>query len=453
MTGAMGLSGSKLLLTPGLIVILVIMSLLHLVSGGESRAMTRVSSDAQGSEGNGESQAAAITSDGRRVAFASEADNLVSGDSNGVEDIFVKDMETAVVVRYSTDSSGAQGNGGSFDPTVSLDGGRTAFSSAATNLVSDDSNGADDIFVKDTVTGATTRVSTDSSGAQADGASELAMISADGRYVIFTSSADNLVPGDSNGVKDVFVKDTATGATTRASTDSSGAQADGQSGYIYGPDISADGRYAVFSSQAADLVSEDSNGVEDVFLKDTATGVTTRVSMDSAGGQADGDSFFPAISDDGLYVSFRSVATNLDAEDTDTLSDIYRKDTADGGIMLMSSDSAGVKADRDSWDPSISPDGRYVVFVTDAANLSASDGNGTYDVYMKDSRWGTTMLVSANADGIAGNGWSFGPVVSSNGRHTAFQSLASDLTPGITNGVYDIFRLSSASDCGLCLLQ
>ncbi len=253
----------------------------------------RVSTDSAGTEANASSggtpftSASATSGDGRYVVFESDATNLVAGDNNGAADIFVKDTQTGVTTRVSTDSAGNEANSSSFHKTISADGRYVAFTSYATNLVPGDTNGVWDVFVKDMQTGTTTRVSTDSAGGEGTSgfASSVPSISADGRYVAFQSEAGNLVAGDTNSASDIFVKDTQTGVTTRVSTDSTGTQSDGAS---FVPNISADGRYVAFQSLATNLVAGDTNGVYDIFLKDTQTGVTTRVSTDSAGTQAKG---------------------------------------------------------------------------------------------------------------------------------------------------------------------
>ena len=206
------------------------------------------------------------------MVFHSSASNLVSDVANGTRHSFLKDTLTGITTRISTNSSGVQGNYQSFATAISADGRYIGFHSLATNLVSNDTNGVYDGFVKDTLTGVTTRVTTDSSGGQGNGTSSVTAISADGRYVAFRSVASNLVAGDTNGQEDSFIKDTLTGVTTRISTDSSGNQATG--GISYGAVLSADGRYAAFSSGASNLVSGDANGKLDVFIKDlTKTGV------------------------------------------------------------------------------------------------------------------------------------------------------------------------------------
>jgi autotransporter-associated beta strand protein len=321
--------------------------------------------------GSGHSEYTSVNSDGRYVAFTSAASNLVAGDTNGSTDIFVKDRTTGSITRVSTDSAGAQANSGSSGaPSISSDGRYVAFRSDASNLVAGDTNGQSDIFVKDRTTGITTRVSTDSAGAQATGpGSDGPSISSDGRYVAFSSDASNLVAGDTNGQPDIFVKDRTTGSITRVSTDSAGAQATG--GMSFSPSISSDGRYVAFSSSASNLVAGDTNGFTDIFVKDRATGSITRVSTDSAGAQATGGhSNVPSISSDGRYVAFPSDASNLVAGDTNGLWDIFVKDRTTGSITRVSTDSAGAQATGGhSARASISSDGRYVAFRSLASDL------------------------------------------------------------------------------------
>lgn len=284
----------------------------------------RVSVDSAGLQSNGQSSTLpSISGDGRYVAFYSSADNLVLSDTNGVEDIFVHDDQTGITSLVSVNSGGGQGNVDSLNPSISADGRYVAFHSSS-SLVLGDANGTDDIFVHDTQTGSTTRVSVDSAGLESNGRSVNSSISADGRYVAFTSLASNLVLGDTNGTDDVFRYDRQTGTTTRASVDSVGAQS-GIHPSQYAA-ISADGRYVAFKSDAANLVTADTNGAGDNFVHDVQTGATTRVSVDSAGLQSDSDSFWISISADGRYVAFISAASNLVAGDTNGFSDIFVRD-------------------------------------------------------------------------------------------------------------------------------
>jgi len=197
------------------------------------------------------------------------------------------------ITPVSVDSAGNLGNSFSSQPSISADGRFVAFSSDASNIVPGDTNSNPDVFVRDTLTNTTTRVSVDSAGNQANSISDGASISADGRFVAFLSNASNIVPGDTNSSGDIFVRDTLTNTTTRVSLDSAGNQ--GNSFSIL-PSISADGRFVAFYSNASNLVPGDTNSSQDVFLRDTLTNTTTRVSVDSADNQANSDSSdFPLI--------------------------------------------------------------------------------------------------------------------------------------------------------------
>jgi Tol biopolymer transport system component len=386
--------------------------------------------------GNGSSSRPSVSSNGRYVAFESQATNLVAGDTNAVVDIFRKDTQTGATARASTDSAGTQGNGLSNGASISANGRYVAFGSDATNLVAGDTNGVYDVFVKDTQTGATTRVSTSSAGAQANAASYNPKISGDGRYVAFDSGATNLVAGDTNAKSDIFVKDLQTGATTRASTTSGNGQA---SCYSYSPSISADGRYVAFQSNASNLVAGDTSNTLDIFRKDTQTGAVIRANTDSAGTVGNAHAYAPTISGDGRYVAFRTNASNLVAGDANGLHDIFVKDAQTGATTRASTSSAGVEANAWSDAPSLSSDGRYVAFQTDAGNLVTGDTNASTDVFLKDRQTGTTTRPSTGCTGNQASGYSSYPSISADARWVAFSSSAANLVAGDTNGVYDVF--------------
>jgi Tol biopolymer transport system component len=256
-------------------------------------------------------------------------------------DVFVHDRKTGATERVSVDSAGNQGNGDTYGPAISANGRFVAFWSDADNLVPGDTNrcgdeyyGDDgyyveenrscyDIFVHDRKTGATERVSVDSAGNQGNGDTYGPAISADGRFVAFDSRADNLVPGDTGGQSDVFVHDRKTGATERVSIDSAGNQGNS---YSFSPAISANGRFVAFSSYAANLVPGDTGGWfvwSNVIVHDRKTGATAPVSVDSAGNQGNSYSFSPAISADGRFVAFSSDADNLVPGDTNSWVDVF----------------------------------------------------------------------------------------------------------------------------------
>jgi len=290
----------------------------------------RLSLDSAKVQGDGDSQEPAISADGRYVAFSSYAANLVGGDTNGVQDVFVRDRTTKTTTRLSVSSVGAQSDGESQEPAISADGRYVAFCSSAANLVGGDTNNSGDVFVRDRTTNTTTRLSVSSVGLQGDFGGCSPSISADGRYVAFESSATNLGAGravvsnsDTNNRPDVFVRDRTRNTTTRLSVSSAGLEGDDSS---YNPAISADGRYVAFSSYATNLVGSDTNGTADVFVRDRTTNTTTRLSVSSAGLEGNVASFGAAISADGRYVAFDSYATNLVGSDTNGTRDVFVRD-------------------------------------------------------------------------------------------------------------------------------
>jgi Tol biopolymer transport system component len=281
---------------------------------------TRVSLGPYGAQGNGNSFEPAISADGRFVAFASDASTLVAGDTNAASDIFVRDRQTATTTRVSVGADGAQGDRSSSEPAISADGRFVAFASEASNLVPGDTNDAQDVFVRDRQTAKTTRVSVGAHRTQSNAESFGPAISANGRHVAFSSEASNLVPGDTNRASDVFVHDRQTTTTTRVSFGDYRTQGNDRSTE---PAISADGRYVAFSSGASNLVPGDTNDAQDVFVRDRWTAKTTRVSLGDYGRQGNAESFGPAISANGRYVAFFSDATNLVPGDTNGNSDVF----------------------------------------------------------------------------------------------------------------------------------
>jgi WD40 repeat protein len=290
-----------------------------LVSGGTER----VSVDSSGTEADWLSGNPAITADGRWVAFISYARNLVVGDTNGFGDVFVHDRSTGVTERVSIDSSGAEGNGDSGLGEalgISSDGQVIAFASSASNLVAGDTNIAEDVFVHDRSTGITERVSVASNGKQGNGFSQWPALSANGDIVAFHSAASNLFSGDTAAGMDVLVHVRSTGVTEHVSIDSAGNGANGAS---TNPSLSADGRFVSFGSWASNLVATDTNGVSDVFIHDRSSGITERVSVDSSGGQGNSTVGWSTIRADGVDVAFSSYSTNLVANDTNGWGDVF----------------------------------------------------------------------------------------------------------------------------------
>jgi Tol biopolymer transport system component len=404
------------------------------VNAGATR-LSLVSVALDGSEGDGASFGPSISADGRFVAFASSADTLVAGDTNGVEDVFVSDRVGRQISRVSVSSAGVQGDRDSYDPSISADGRYVAFASFATTLVSGDSNEELDVFVHDIATGTTSRVSVASGGLQGDGPSLAPSISGDGRLVAFESDATTLVPDDRNGTEDVFVHELGPGATTRVSVGPGGAEAENPS---FGAAVSADGSTVAFESFSSTLVDGDTNHALDVFVRDLAAGRTSRVSVTSEGVQADDRSYSPSLSADGRSVAFASFASTLAPGSGRDRLQVFLHDRDTGTTELVSMTPEGAPADGLSFTPSVSGDGRLVAFPSEAANLVPGDTNGVRDIFVRDVAARTTSRVTAS-DGTEGNGPSLGPALSGSGQLVAFGSLATNLVADDGNALPDVF--------------
>jgi hypothetical protein len=347
---------------------------------------------------------------------------------------------------FSTDlvdvnNAGQQAAGGaSRFPSVSDAAGIIAFDSRATNLVSDDSNGFSDVFVRYRDVPETIRASVSSSGGQANGDSDRPSMDPFAQFAAFESFATNLVPGDTNGVEDVFVRGLLANpnqTTQRVSVSSTGAQANDSSGT---PAISSNARYVAFASNATNLVGNDTNGVRDIFVYDLVTGKTKRVSV-GIHGQANGPSQLPAITGDGRCIAFASSASNLVRGDTNNATDIFVRDTVAKTTTRVSVASDGTQANGNSSAPSMrSCDD--VVYQSLASNLVSGDTNGESDVFERTPGFGTTRL-SVTTTGDQPNGPSIEPVISGNDRYVAYTSSASNLVPGDTNLDPDVFRVDT----------
>jgi Tol biopolymer transport system component len=333
------------------------------------------------SEGQGSGGYPAISADGRYVAFVSYSAKLVRGDTNGAADIFVRDRRAGTTSRVSVARSGGQGNAISFSPDISADGRYVTFLSDASDLVAADTNHVTDVFVRDRRTGTTNRINLSVTGRQGNNTSSSAAVSADGRRVAFSSTASNLVAGDTNAVEDVFVRDLRTAATTRISVSSTGSQANGTAA---APAVSADGRYVTFSSTASNLTPGHTDRSWDVFVRDLRTSTTTWVSPSALGTEGDSavGSLMSVISGNGRYVSFMSTAANLVAGDTNGVEDVFVRDLRAGITTRASVSRSGIQANAASRLPQISADGRYITFFSYASNLVAADTNQEADVFV-----------------------------------------------------------------------
>lgn len=334
-----------------------------------------------------------------------------------------------VTERVSIDSNGVEGNSESgflSPPAISGDGRFVAFDSTATNLLPG-GNLPFNIFVHDRLTGATEMVSVSSRGRQGEGLSSFPDLSADGRFVAFDSDAENLARGDRNGITDVFRHDRQTGETILVSLSSAGEQGSASS---HAPAISADGNFIVFHANSP-LVPEDTNETTDVYLRDVQAGTTTLVSVAADGAAGNGTSFIQDISGDGSVVVFVSSATDLipnDVEDTDP--NVYVRDLAAGTTELASVGTDGTRANVLFFDiPSISADGRFVAFSTFDSLVPEDTRQSSLDIYLRDRVSGTTELISVNSDEIPADGRSEAPSVSADGRFVAFQSDSGNIAP------------------------
>jgi len=405
----------------------------------------RVSVNSHDAQGQRDSLNSSVSASGRFVAFDSGAD-LVPGDLNRWSDIFVRDRLTGQTTRESVDSAGAEANGDSQFPRISADGRFVAYMSYASNLVTGDRNGFNDIFVRDRQAGSTERVSVSSTGREGNNWCGYCAISGDGRFVAFDSLADNLVLGDTNRQTDVFLYDRTTATTTLVSIDSAGVQGNSFSSY---PSLSENGRHVTFESLASNLVPGDTNRSIDIFVHDVQTGTTTRVSVNSAGVEGDqSSSGFSSVSWDGRFVAFESHARNLVPNDTNLKRDIFVHDRLTATTTRVSVDSSGAQANGRSQGPAISADGRFVAFNSQAGNLVPNDTNRRWDIFLHDRKTGATTRVNVDSSGGQAD-QSSGPdpgrristrsAISGDGRFVSFSSNAGNLVPGDTNKVHDVF--------------
>ncbi|MBI5670636.1 MAG: DUF11 domain-containing protein [Chloroflexi bacterium] len=370
--------------------------------------------------------AGAVSGDGRYVAFQTSADNMVASDYNYLTDVFLYDRLTCRKSLISASANGYHANAVSWGPAISGDGRYVAFASNATTLINGDTNRTRDVFVRDTVLGEVTRISIASDGTQANGISDNASISRDGRFIAFTSRASNLVSGDTNNVEDVFVHDRLTGQTMRVSVSSDGVQANNVS---YPPSISADGHFVTFSSTASNLIANDTNDAPDVFLHDLVTHTTTLIAASGLPGYA-----APSISSDGHYIAYLPYYAK-----GYTGREIYLYDMRTGDATRVSTNANGVPASGVSQDPQISADGRYILFRSDAWNLVDEDTYGAYQVYLKDRITGQIVILSTDTAGIPGRDTSWEPSLSSDGHYAVFSSAVATLVINDPNQQQDVF--------------
>lgn len=342
--------------------------------------LTRISVNSAGVEQPGESWGASVADDGVHVAFTSSA-RLASGDSTVYRDVFVRNRDTLRTVLVSKSYMGTAANRDSQNAVISPNSYRVAYASRASNLVEGDTNDYWDVFLKYTGSSVSVMASVNSEGEQSNGNSSVydsPALSEDGLIVAFTSFANNLAAGDDNAQPDVFVRDVLDRTTTLISCSNAGDPGNGESGT---PSISYDGRYVAFRSTASNLVPDDTNGVSDVFVRDRQTGQTERVSINLTGEQGNNHSFDPSVSSTGRFIAFHTLADNLVDDDANDALDVVVHDRETGVTRLVSTNQAGEVANGHSEFPAISAGGRYIAYQSRATDLIADDRNLAQDIF------------------------------------------------------------------------
>jgi PKD repeat protein len=397
-----------------------------------------ISVDSNEQQSNANSINGSISADGRYVVFDSIASNLVTDDNNEIWDIFLRDRLNETTIRVSQSSQDTDSDGASIDPVISDDGTVVVFSSSATNLVDDDTNQVADIFRMDLISGSLDRISVNRDLDEANNDNDAPDVSADGRFIVYESNATNLsVDNDSNGATDIYLYDSRTGLTERVSINSEEEQGNGIS---RNPSVSDDGRFIVFESHSTNLVADDANEVSDIFMRDRELGITYRLSVSNHGEQANGHSATPMVNANGTVVVYQSSASNLADDDDNDARDIFVRDLVTSTTSRVSIRSNGNEANASNFaSPAIDASGRYVVFYSSANNLVENDNNNAWDVFVHDRESRQTSLVSISANGQQGNASSFIPALSAGGHYVVFGSGAVNLVDDDSNESWDIF--------------
>ncbi|MER7250206.1 hypothetical protein [Kribbella sp. NPDC000426] len=406
-------------------------------------SVTPAGSGGDGSSYAGTEKGLGVSAHGRYVAFSSYADDLVPGDTNGQRDVFVRDTMTGRTTSVSVGTGGVPGNGESREPSISADGRYVAFNSAASNLVVGDTNNSQDIFVRDLRTGRTTLVSVGRTG-PADSDSWEPEISADGRHVAFTSNATDLVVGDTNATGDVFVRDLATRRTERVSVTSDGQQLDV---YSSSPAISGDGRRVAFVTP--DQLEPTPPHTDTVLYVRDRTKKTTRavsLGVPSDPRAFSVETVYPTFSSDGRYLSFTLISWL--GIGFDSIPNVWLRDLRTSKLELITADVHGQPSTAVApvFRSGISANGRYVAFGTPAP-LTASDTGTLSDVFRRDRKTGALVWITKaqdQTDPFGGRWGSVGPAISADGQHVAFDSDDKQLAPGGGTSGLDTYLWSAA---------
>lgn len=408
-----------------------------------AQGMERVSVSGTGAGANGSADSPSISADGRYVAFHSYATNLVEDDTNGFYDVFVHDRDTRETSLVSVSSSGALGNDSSWEPSISPDGRYVAFSSLATNLVPGDTFGHEDIFLHDRKLATTIRVSVSSTGAEANSSCRDPVVSEGGRFVAYRSRASNLVivkPAYTHW--GIFLHDCDTRQTERVSVNSDGVSA---TNTCHSPSISNDGRYVAFSSVSKGFFPGEDTWDSDVLVRDRAAGYTHFLSQAGAGVKGNGNSANPSISGNGKLVVFESEASNLAPGDINGASDIYLHRLKYGSNERLSWTSENGEPNHDSTNAAISNDGLCVTWRSCASNIVPDDDNGRWDIFARaiGASAGPTRRLSVAADGTQATFDCWLPCVSNSGLFVAFHTAA-PLVPSDSNAKFDVYLARNA---------
>lgn len=416
-------------------------------------AIQRISVASDGTEGNGYSEVPQMSADGRYVIFTSVASNLVADDTNGVMDLFVHDRATGETRRVSETSDGQQISSGAYSGSISGNGRYVVFSSSASNLVPGDTNGRSDVFRKDLVTGQIDLVSWGANGTPANGSSVIHdgsfAISYDGRHVVYPSTASNIVEGVTvpERANLIYLRDMVEGTNQHISQGTDGSHGNGTSQVA---SISADGSTVVFESRN-EWDPRDTNGVMDVYAHHIEEGVTELISVGDRDEVANNSAWRPRPSYDGRYVVFDSNATNLVPRDQGGITpDVFLRDLHTDRTEKMSTNSTGAPANDVAYRGAISYDGRFVAYWSSAPNhWPGKQPNWVGDIFLKDRLLGTTTLVSEAYDGGFGSSTSQLAALSGDGRSLAFMSWATNLVKEEdTNGSNDVFARTLGAPVG-----
>ncbi len=394
-----------------------------------------ISQSTAGDLSNDTSFDSSVSGDGRYVVFSSNASNLVPNDDNDERDVFLRDRSLGTTVAVSINSSGEVGNESSSEPSISADGRFIAFTSGASDLVPDDDNDADDIFVYDRVQGTMERVSIDTDGTQGDGDSFAPALSDDGQVVVFMDQSENFDEGSGNDRTDVFIYDRSTGTLEIANVPAG-------IGLEFDPAISGDGRYVSYVSPNPEGLTDTNGGIEDVFVFDRTTDTRVIGSTDAMGDQGGSTSRGGSLSSDGRFLAFHSRNNYGFTPDNNGANfDVFVKDLQSADVERISENEMGENGDAESLGAFISGDGRFVVFLSEASDLVPNDTNSAFDVFLNDRENDRIERISVSSTGqqIMSGSTLYG--LSADGRFSIFRNSEDDLVPNKDNGEADIYSI------------